>query len=245
MIPQTPVKNALHVGLMVPVNNTTMERELLAWLPAGSSCATQRIPRGRGLLTGETLPEYTASALSLALAFDDPGIDIVAYGCTVAGFISGPAGDAALAAQIATVSGKRVVTTARSMVLALQEIGAKRIALVTPYLDAVNTQLRAFLAHGDIAVQRFNSFYAQNTDELGSITALQVAQLARATMADDCDALFIGCSQLPTRDILDDLEREFGRPARSSIQVTAHFVQRCDPQERNPERAQRIPGSRA
>jgi maleate cis-trans isomerase len=119
------------------------------------------------------------------------------------------------------------VTTARSMVLALQEIGAKKIALVTPYLDAVNTQLKAFLADGGITVKRFNSFYAQNTDELGRIEAFQVAKMARDTMDDDCDALFIGCSQLPTHEILGDLEREFGRPAFSSIQVTARRAQRA------------------
>ena len=221
------MNDALHVGLMVPINNTTMERELLAWLPGGSTCATQRIPRGKGLLTPETLPEYVAQALMLAKAFDDPAVDVVAYGCTAAGFISGPAGDAALQGDLARITGKNVVTTARSMVLALQEIGVKNIALVTPYLDTVNTQLKAFLADGGIAVKRFNSFYAQNTDELGRIDAYQVAKLARETMGDDCEALFIGCSQLPTREILGDLEREFGRPAFSSIQVTARHAQRA------------------
>ncbi|HTD89753.1 MAG TPA: hypothetical protein VK663_03760 [Burkholderiales bacterium] len=221
------MKDILHVGLMVPINNTTMERELLAWLPGGSTCATQRIPRGKGLLTPETLPEYVAQALMLAKAFDDPAVDVVAYGCTAAGFISGPAGDAALQSDLAGITKKNVVTTARSMVLALQEIGVKNIALVTPYLDTVNTQLKAFLADGGIAVKRFNSFYAQNTDELGRIDAYQVAKLARETMGDDCEALFIGCSQLPTREILGDLEREFGRPAFSSIQVTARHAQRA------------------
>jgi maleate cis-trans isomerase len=218
---------ALHVGLMVPINNTTMERELLAWLPAGSTCDTQRIPRGKGLLTRETLPDYVAQALELAKAFRDPAVDVVAYGCTAAGFISGPAGDAALQSDLAAVTGRSVVTTARAMVLALRAINAKHIALVTPYPDAVNTQLKAFLADGGIAVKRFNSFYAQNTDELGRIEAHQVAQLARETMGDDCDAMFIGCSQLPTFEILGDLEREFGRPALSSIQVTARLAQRA------------------
>ncbi len=219
--------DALHVGLMVPINNTTMEREVLAWLPAGSTCATQRIPRGKGLLTRETLPEYVAQALALAKAFDDPAVDVVAYGCTAAGFISGPAGDAALQSDLAAITGKNVVTTARSMVLALQEIGATKIALVTPYIDSVNTQLKAFLADGGIEVKRFNSFYAQNTDELGRIEAHQVAKLARETMRDDCEAMFIGCSQLPTFEILGDLRREFGRPAFSSIQVTAGRAQRA------------------
>ena len=221
------MKDALHVGLMVPSNNTTMERELLAWLPAGSTCATQRIPRGKELLTKESLPDYLAQALTLAEAFNAPAVDVVAYGCTAAGFISGPAGDAALQNDLANITGKKVVTTARSMVLALQEIGARNIALVTPYLDTVNTQLMAFLAEGGIAVKRFNSFYVQNTDELGRIEAHQVAKLARETMADDCEAMFIGCSQLPTCEILGDLEREFGRPALSSIQVTARRAQQA------------------
>ncbi len=218
---------ALHVGLMVPSNNTTMERELLAWLPTGSTCNTLRIPRGKGMLTKEVLPEYVAQALSLARAFNNPDVDVVAYGCTAAGFISGPAGDAALQSDLARVTGKNVVTTARSMVLALQDAGVKNIALVTPYLDSVNVQLKAFLTDGGINVKRFNSFYAQNTDELGSIQAHQVAKLARETMADDCEAMFIGCSQLPTCEILGDLEREFGRPAFSSIQVTARRAQQA------------------
>ena len=40
-------------------------------------------------------------------------------------------------------------------------------------------------------------------------------------MGPDCDALFIGCSQLPTHAILDGLQAEFGRPAWSSICATA------------------------
>jgi maleate cis-trans isomerase len=40
-------------------------------------------------------------------------------------------------------------------------------------------------------------------------------------MGSDCDALFIGCSQLPTHAILDDLRVEFDRPAWSSIRATA------------------------
>ena len=112
------MKDALHVGLMVPANNTTMERELLAWLPAGSTCDTQRIPRGKGLLTQETLPDYVAQALEMAKTFNHPAVDVVAYGCTAAGFISGPAGDAALQKNLASIIGKNVVATARSMVAA-------------------------------------------------------------------------------------------------------------------------------
>lgn len=218
---------ALNVGLMVPINNTTFEVELLAWLPPGSTCTVLRIPRGKGLLALETLPAYKAQALSLAAQFAIPDIDVVVYGCTAAGFISGPAGDAQLARELAGITGKPVVTTARSMVIALQEAKAKNIALVTPYLDTVNEQLMAFLSDGGIRVRRFASFYAANVDELGRIRSDAVARLARETMDTNCDALFIGCAQLPTREIIDQLSNESGRPVLSSNWATTRQVMRA------------------
>jgi len=209
------------VGLMVPINNTTFEPELLKWLPAGATCMTLRIPRGRGLLTPETLPAYMDSALELAQRFADSEVDIVAYGCTAAGFISGPAGDAALSEKLRQVTQKPVVTTARSMVISLQEAGVRNIGLITPYLDLVNQQLKAFLADSGIHTRRFDSFYAETVDQLGRIQAREVADLARRTMGADCDAMYIACAQLPTYDILDDLRAEFQRPVLSSILSTA------------------------
>jgi len=218
---------AIRVGLMVPANNTTMEGELLGWLPAGSTCATLRIPRGAGLLTAETLPAYKAAAIGLGASFRPMGLDVLAYGCTAAGFILGPAGDADIAAELAKASGLPVVTTARAMVDALQEAGLRRIALLTPYGDEVNERLRAFLAAGNIEVRRFDSFRAPDVHALGRITAAQVEARARALLADDCDALFIACSQLPTKDAIAPLEREWGRPVLSSIQVTARHALRA------------------
>ena len=215
------------IGLMVPINNTTMERELPAWLPAGSTCTTLCIPRGKGLLTPEAMPAYKAQELALAAAFADHDIDIVVYGCTAAGFIAGPAGEAELAAELAQVTGKPVVTTALSMVATLRETGARNIALVTPYPDPVNEQLKIFLKEGGIRVTRFDSFRVADVEDLGRIGSDAVANLSRTTMNGKCDALFIACSQLPTYDILEGLETEFGRPAWSSIKATARQLRRA------------------
>ena len=214
---------ALKVGLMVPTNNTTMEVELPAWLPAGSTVTTVKIPRGPGMLTKERIPAYRDSAIALARQhFADGDVDLIAYGCTAAGFLSGPAGDAELSAMLSEATGLPVVTVARAMVRALlQHDKAKRIAVVTPYHDAVNAQLAAFLADGGISVLHMDTFRAPDVAALGRITAMQVRELARATMRPDCDALFIGCSQLPTHAILAGLQSELGRPAWSSIRATA------------------------
>jgi maleate cis-trans isomerase len=198
-----------------------MEGELLAWLPPGSTCQTVRIPRGPGLLTDETLPAYLASAVELSRSFADMGIDVLAYGCTAAGFIMGPAGDAEIARRLHETTGRPVVTTARSMVKALQRAGARRIALLTPYQDDVNDRLKAFLADGDITVSSFDSFYAADVHALGMITSAQVTERARALHAKaPVDALFIACSQLPTLDAVGVLSQH-DQPVLSSIQVTA------------------------
>ncbi len=219
---------SIRVGLMVPANNTTMEGELAAWLPEGSSVTRIGIPRGAGLLTRETMPAYRDAAVALAAQHFAAGdYDLLAYGCTAAGFISGPAGDAELAAELGRVTGLPVVTTARAMVVALQRQGARDIAVVTPYQDAVNDQLTAFLEDGGIAVKRLATFRAPDVTALGRITAEQVRGLAMQTMGDDCDALFIGCSQLPTHAVLEGLAAAFARPALSSISATASEARRA------------------
>ncbi len=216
--------NPWHVALMVPINNTTMEGELRAGLPSDTRVTTLKIPRGQGLLTPETIPAYKKQALELAATLAGQPIDMLAYGCTAASFLSGPVGDAELARELAQVVGKPVITTAQAMVLALQAAQAHKIALVTPYQDLVNDQLKKFLTASGMEVAAFNSLYAANVDELGKITSAEVAHMARATMHADCDALFIACSQLPTFDILGGLRAEFARPVLSSIQATAWRV---------------------
>jgi maleate cis-trans isomerase len=211
----------LKIGLMVPINNTTMEGELLKWLPQGSTCRTIKIARGPGLLTRETVPAYKAKALELAREFAEDDLDAVVYGCTAAGFIYGPSGDAELADDLARITGKPVVTTARAMVEALEHSGASEVAVVTPYGDVVNQQLTAFLAESDIRVTKLRTFNAGSVDELGRISADQVAGLARDTVTPDSDALFIACSQLPTHAIVGTLQSELQRPVWSSIQASA------------------------
>ena len=209
----------LDVGLMVPINNTTMEPELLAWLPEGSSCRTIRIPRGQGMLTPASLPAYLAQAVKLAEALDDERIDLVVYGCTAAGFMGGPARDAEVAAELAAVTGKDVVTTASAMGAVLESLHARTIALITPYADPVNETLKTFLPSFQIEV--LSTFRAQTVVELAAITSEQIAQRAREIMRPGVDAMFIACSQLPTLAIIPELERELGIPVWSSIRATA------------------------
>jgi maleate cis-trans isomerase len=211
----------LKIGLMVPANNTTMEGELIEWLPQGATCRTLRIPRQQGLLTMADIPAYAGLAESMAEAFAGDPVDLVVYGCTAAGILAGPERDAGIAESLSRITGAPVVTTASSMVESLREARAHDIALVTPYAAEVNERLKSLLARSSIAVRRMSSFEAANVEELGRIGPDAVVARARETMDKECDALFIACSQLPTRAIVGPLEKEFKRPVWSSIKATA------------------------
>ena len=209
------------VGLLVPASNTTMEAELLAWLPEGTRFETRRIERTAGFMSRATLPGEMQRARTLAASLAGQSLDLLIYGCTATGFIAGPAGDASIAADLAEASGLPVVTTARSVIDALQSVDARHIAVVTPYVDAVNDSVRDFLAHHAIDIASLKGFGALTIEQLVNLGAQDVLTLSRAACTPACDALYIACSQLPTRPIIPQLEQELGRPVWSSIKATA------------------------
>lgn len=210
-------------GLMVPANNTTMEREIPIWTDEGH-CRVIRIPRPLGLLTQQDIPAYVELALQLSLQYLEDPVDVVIYGCTAAGILAGPEKDTEIGRKLSQRTGKPVVTTATSTARWLQDKQLKRIALLTPYSDAVNQSLIAFLQAFGIGVEALHSMQARDTEALGAITGEQVGEAARALMNDRCDGMFIACSQLPTAGVREVLQAEFGRPVGSSIHATAFYA---------------------
>ena len=68
--------------------------------------------------------------------FAQEQFDLVIYGCTAAGFLGGPAGNARMVERLRERTGATVVSTAGAMIDALQSAGVTETAVVTPYLAA-------------------------------------------------------------------------------------------------------------
>ena len=120
-----------------------------------------------------------------------------------------------------------VVSTAGAMEEVLAEEGVTEIAVVTPYLTAVNDGLRAYLNHAGVAVEVLDSFFCETVAALGEITEDQVREKALATVTDRSRSLFIACSQLPTLNLVPELRERLGIPVWSSIQATAWAADRA------------------
>ena len=214
------------VLLVVPANNTTLAAEMAALLPGYPRQLVARVPRPARTLVAADIPAYAEATLAATEPFLKDRPDLVIYGCTAAGFLSGPAGNQVIANQLAERFACPVVSTAAAMIEALEHSDAKHIAVVTPYMQPVNDGLRSYLNQAGIEVDVLSSFECPTTEALASITEKQVLERSLATAGAMHDALFIACSQLPTLNLLGPLRARLGVPVWSSISATAWVAAR-------------------
>ncbi len=175
--------------IVVPENNTTMEPEISVLCPALAPMPVARVKRPPRTLLLEDLPAYGEATLDAIEPFANELFDLVIYGCTAAGFLGGPAGNARMVEKLRARTNASVVSTAGAMVDVLRDEGISETAVVTPYLQPVNNGLRAYLNSSGIAVETLNSFFCKTTAELGAVTEVQVFELALRTVTPKSKSL--------------------------------------------------------
>jgi maleate isomerase len=70
------------------------------------------------------------------------------------------------------------------------------------------------------AVEPVTSAYLGLTGNIPQVSPDTVRDLARAASADGIEALFLSCTNLPTADVLAELEAELGVPVLSANLVS-------------------------
>src|SRR5699024_2679975 len=80
-------------------------------------------------------------------------LNSIAFGCTSGSFTNGMEYDQKLIKEMELASnGIRCTTTSNSVVKALQSYGIKKIAITTPYSDAMNTLAKNFFQEHDFKI---------------------------------------------------------------------------------------------
>src|SRR4030081_2305670 len=90
----------IKVLIVVPENNTTMQPEISALCPALAPIQVARVRRPARTLLLEDLPTYTEATLDAVEPFAAEPLDLVIYGCTAAGFLGGPSGNARMVERL-------------------------------------------------------------------------------------------------------------------------------------------------
>lgn len=207
------------VGVVAPFD-FALDRELWRWIPDEVSLHLTRTPYvpvevsldlARVVSEHETLGE-AVRALSAA----EP--EVLAYACTSGSFVGGTAGERAMCEAMTREGAVASVTTSGALLEALDEVGARRIALVTPYTWSVTQALEQYLA--EAGVQVTGRAYLGLTRHIWKVPYKDVADMARRAVTSGVDALFISCTNLPTYDVIPQLEAELRVPVLSANQVT-------------------------
>ncbi|RBM11946.1 aspartate/glutamate racemase family protein [Streptomyces sp. PT12] len=207
------------IGVVAPFD-FALDRELWRWVPDDVSLHLTRTPfvpvevsldLARLVSEHETLREAVR-----ALTAVSP--EVVAYACTSGSFVSGVAGERAMKGAMEQAGELPALTTSGALLDALVELGAQRIAVVTPYTRSVTDALEEYLS--EAGVQVCGRSYLGLTREIWRVPYRDVVDMAREAVADAPDALFISCTNLPTYDVIPQLEAELRMPVISANQVT-------------------------
>ncbi|MFD9906068.1 decarboxylase, partial [Streptomyces sp. NPDC059063] len=207
------------VGVVAPFD-FALDRELWRWVPDEVSLHLTRtpyVPVEVSLDLARLVSEHETLAEAVrALSAAEP--EVLAYACTSGSFVGGIAGERAMCEAMAREGTVASVTTSGALLEALDELAAHRIALVTPYTWSVTRALEEFLAEADVAV--VGRAYLGLTRHIWKVSYRDVADMARRAVRGPVDALFISCTNLPTYDVIPQLEAELRVPVLSANQVT-------------------------
>lgn len=212
-------------GLIMPSGNRVAEGELLAMLPTDISLHVTRLR-----LTGSSPEELAAMTHDIdnaASLVGDVQPVLTGFHCTAVS-----TQDAALEAEILTrasaASGGTVVATSEALVAALRGLNAKKIVMVTPYLDHIVSSEVAFLDRHGITVLDAFGLGLNSTGEMASVDPERWCALTRERRRDDAEAYFLSCTAIRTLGSVERLEALLGRPVITSNQVMAwHMLRRA------------------
>jgi maleate isomerase len=218
-VPPEPPVGRISVGIVTPYD-FALDRELWRWLPDDVTLHLTRtrfsplpVTVEQAEVVGDT--EEVARCTTDLVAI---GPDVVAYACTSGSFVAGMAGDRAIVRAIIEAGAPAAVTTSGALLEALAHVGARRIAVATPYDAAITGRLEAFLAEGGVEV--VHAVHLGLAGRIWTVPYATTIQLVREAVADECDAVFVSCTNLPTYDVISPLERELGIPVLTANQVT-------------------------
>ena len=222
------------IGLIVPSSNTTVETEIPRLL-ARHADATFSFHSSRMRMRAVTPAELRAMNAQrerCVLEIGDAGVDAVLYACLVAVMASGPNAhrdvEFRIAEQLATGgSGTKVLSSAGALTTALQALGAQRVSLVMPYTDALAKQVVAYLEAEGFEVVSWAALGVDDNREVACIPPETIMDAARNLDRTGVDALVLSCCvQMPSLDIVQAAEDEFGIPVLSAATAGAYALLR-------------------
>jgi len=214
------------IGLICLATDHTSEADYAAILgPLGGHLHTARIAYANPTNKQNLLKMLPRLQEAASLILPGEPLDALCYSCTAASVVMGDAavGEAIYAAK----PGVPVVTPVSAARAGFRALGVRRIAVLTPYTEAVTAELvDYFRAHG-LDVADAACLGLEDDREMARVDRDSILAAARRVRTDDADALFISCTALRAMAVVEAVEEAIGRPVVTSNQASIWYALRA------------------
>ncbi|MCW2691932.1 MAG: maleate cis-trans isomerase [Mycobacterium sp.] len=226
------------IGLIVPSSNTTMETELPELFRRQTEATGHRYTfhsarAGMKQVNHEELLAMVGKAADCAVAVSDADVDVIAYACLVAVMAQGPGAhkeSEEVIGQAARDNGHpaEVVSSAGALVRTLQAIGARRVAMVTPYMAPLTKLVRDYIEAEGIQVVDAVALEVPDNLAVGRLDPEGLPAIARRLRRDGAEAIVLSaCVQMPSLAAVQAVEDELGLPVVTAATATTFEVLRA------------------
>ena len=226
-------KTSFRIGQIVPSSNTTMETEIPAMLRGREAIEPERFSFHSARMrmkkvTKEELAAMDADSDRCALELSDARVDVLGYACLVA-IMSMGRGYHRVSEQrlreltIANDGAAPVVTSAGALIQGLQRIGAKKIAILTPYMKPLTELVVDYIEHEGFEVLDAISLEIPDNLEVGARDPRAPIEISKRLNTANCDAVVLSaCVQMPSLASIQPVEDRIGLPVLSAAVCTTY-----------------------
>ncbi len=204
------------MGYIVPSSGTTTQAEWDSVRPDGVLfvCSRVRVENVAFDSLRSAASELSRAASELATA----DINCLIQVGTPFALIPGLGGSDAIEKLLHKESGVPSMSMARAAVLALKQLGARRVVLAAPYTPEIRTRLEAMLVSAGLEIVGSECLGLVSNLEINRLPAFVSYQTARKALAKAAaaDAIFISSGGWRTFEVIEHLETDTGLPVVSS-----------------------------
>ncbi|HEY6360526.1 MAG TPA: hypothetical protein VIX63_05450 [Vicinamibacterales bacterium] len=234
------------IGQIVPSSNTTMETEIPALLRARETMSPERFTFHSSRMrmrkvAKEELAAMDADSDRCAAELADADVDVLGYACLVAIMSMGKGYHCESERRLHEVTRREghaapVVTSAGALVDGLKTLGARRIAMVAPYMKPLTRMVAEYIEAEGIEVVDTIALEIPDNLEVGRQDPMALCAIYRGLNLRGADALVLSsCVQMPSLTAVEKVQDECGLPVVSAaIATTYQMLRKLDLDARVP-----------
>jgi maleate isomerase len=207
------------IGHVSPAIVDTQAEECRKLLPPGVLHQVLSISEPVQSVTPAQLERAVGLIVDAARRLAAEEADVIVGGAALASAERGLADDDALIAAMREATRLPCTTPHRATLEALKLLGLQRIAVVSPFVEARNEDIRAYLALGGITVVASRALGLEKNIEMAKQSPETPYRLARDLVraTPDVDGVYIACPRWPVVDIIEALEADLRLPVVAGV----------------------------